>query len=141
MVPFFCRNRDSSSLSHHGDVPDTTREEIKLEVMKMSDTSDDMLSRRRTLARIAGLAIGAYMAPALTTLSVAQAGSSGGSGGGDGGGDSDGGSSGSSSSSDTSSPSSSEDDTDDNDDDDDPTPSTCSGPDDDDEGCGDAPAP
>lgn len=95
----------------------------------MSDIEQDGLSRRRTLARIAALAIGAYAAPALTTLSMAQAssGSGGGSGSSDGGGSS--GSSKTSAPSKTSTPSSAADSS---------SGSTCSGPTDDDAGCSDA---
>ncbi|WP_146038007.1 hypothetical protein [Tabrizicola aquatica] len=98
----------------------------------MTDFNDQIASRRRALARIGALALAAYAAPALTTLSVARASGSSSS-------------SGSSSPSPTSTPSptsapsptstassSSSTTT--------PTtpttPSTCSGPSDDDAGCG-----
>jgi hypothetical protein len=117
----------------HNNLPWTLKSVEKERGTKMSISNEDILSRRKTLARIAMLAIGAYAAPALTTLSVAKAGGSGSSGGGDSGGDS----SGSSSSSSSSSPSSASDSETDG-----SNSSTCSGPDDDDAGCAAAaPAP
>lgn len=93
----------------------------------MSDIDEDGLSRRKTLARIAALSICAYAAPALTTLSMAQAGS--GSGGGSGSSGDSGGSSGSSS------PSSSSDSSSDSNSGGSSSGSSCSGPEDDDAGC------
>jgi hypothetical protein len=87
----------------------------------MSDTNENVPARRKALLSILALAAGAYVAPAMTTLSVAEAKGSSSSGGGD----SD------SSSSSSSSPSSSKDDAAD----DSSSSSSCSGPDDDDDGC------
>ena len=39
----------------------------------MSTSDDQITSRRRALARLGALALAAYVAPAMTTLSVARA--------------------------------------------------------------------
>lgn len=102
----------------------------------MSSGKEDILSRRRAITRLGALALGAYTIPAFTTLSLAEAKSSGSSGGGSGrsGGSGSSGRSGSSDSSGSSGstgPSNSEDGSSGT-----TGPSVCSGPGDDDAGCG-----
>lgn len=93
----------------------------------MSEAHDDDRSRRKALRRLAAVALGAYLAPALTTLSVARAGGSSGSSG-SGVASSTSAASAASEASEASKPSNAG------------GPSVCSGPTDDDAGCADGAA-